>query len=359
MDIPADFEVTCAPEQSPVASGSPWHSPAPQINYRRVPSSQTPRPILIDYLEDVNAWLQTKSIAIVSCFVQRRYRIDSGEIRAMRPLAAILASFILAAVASGASRAQTVPDYWDERQGVAKAELEIARLRFLTTTDFFPFSFLDAQGRLSGFHLDLARAICIELDLLDRCQIQALPFDELEAALDEGEGEALIAGLSITRRTRVTLLFSRPYLRFPARFVARRSAGFAEPIYEQLAGRRIGVMADTAHEAMLRDFFPQMRPVTYSDRERLLEDVADGTIDAVFGDGMQLSFWLAGEEGRHCCAFTGGPYFAPEYLGQGLAVAVRHDLPDLVTAIDYALQEIEAKGIFAELYLRYFPVGFH
>jgi hypothetical protein len=38
---------------------------------------------------------------------------------------------------------------------------------------------------------------------------------------------------------------------------------------------------------------------------------------------------------------------------------VRHDLPDLVTAIDYALQEIEAKGIFAELYLRYFPVGFH
>lgn len=274
-------------------------------------------------------------------------------------LAAILLSFILAMAGGRASLAQTVPDYWDERQRTAKPELEIARLRFLTTTDFFPFSFLDTQGRLSGFHLDLARAICAELDLLDRCQIQALPFDELEAALNEGEGEALIAGLSITRQTRGAFLFSRPYLQFPARFVARRAIGFAEPIYEQIADRQIGVLADTAHEALLRDFFPQVRPVTYSDRDQLLEDLAEGTIDAVFGDGMQLSFWLAEEEGRHCCAFAGGPYLAPEYLGHGLAVAVRRDLPQLGAAIDYALREIAAKGTFAELYLRYFPVGFH
>ena len=257
-------------------------------------------------------------------------------------LAAILLSFILAMAGGGASLAQTVPDYWDERQRTAKPELEIARLRFLTTTDFFPFSFLDTQGRLSGFHLE-----------------QALPFDELEATLNEGEGEALIAGLSITRQTRGAFLFSRPYLQFPARFVARRAVGFAEPIYEQIADRQIGVLADTAHEALLRDFFPQVRPVTYSDRDQLLEDLAEGTIDAVFGDGMQLSFWLAEEEGRHCCAFAGGPYLAPEYLGHGLAVAVRRDLPQLGAAIDYALREIAAKGTFAELYLRYFPVGFH
>ena len=49
-------------------------------------------------------------------------------------------------------------------------------LRFITTTDFPPFSFIDASGRLSGFHVDLARAICAALEITDRCQIHALPW---------------------------------------------------------------------------------------------------------------------------------------------------------------------------------------
>ena len=59
-----------------------------------------------------------------------------------------------------------------------------------------------------------------------------------------------------------------------------------------------------------------------------------------------------------CCRFAGGPYLAPEYLGTGLAIATAKDDPLLARAFDYALHEISAKGTFAELYLRYFPVSF-
>ena len=88
------------------------------------------------------------------------------------------------------------------RQGTA-AEARphgLERLRFLTTTDFPPFNFLDGNGRLSGFHVDLARAICAELGIVDKCQIQALPWDELDAALQKGEGEAIMAGIAVTAR---------------------------------------------------------------------------------------------------------------------------------------------------------------
>lgn len=276
-------------------------------------------------------------------------------------IAAAFLGMALVLAAAMPSGAQTpVPHIWDSRQHMQKPDmLPIQRLRFLTTTDFFPFNFLDPQGRLVGFHVDLARAICDVLGLTERCQIQALPFEELEAALREGRGEALIAGLAITRDSRETYLFSRSYLQFPARFVTRRQGVLDEPLHEKIAGRRVGVMAGTAHERMLADLFGKALPIAYSDRDALLGDLEAGSLDAVFGDGMRLSFWLAGAQGKDCCAFSGGPYLAPEYLGQGLAIAVRQEQTALAEALDYALREIEERGTFEELYLRYFPVGFY
>ncbi|MCT7374501.1 transporter substrate-binding domain-containing protein [Chelativorans salis] len=266
---------------------------------------------------------------------------------------------VLGSASPGAAETR-IPQIWDAKQRLPKPEvLPLQRLRFLTTTDFFPFNFLDSDGRLAGFHVDLARAICEALELEDRCQIQALPFDELEAALDDGQGEALIAGLAITREAREKYLFSRSYLQFPARFVTPKDAVFAEPLHEKVAGKRVGVRAGTAHEQMLRDLFAEARVVTYSRREWLLGDLKAGKLDAVFGDGMRLGFWLVGPDAEGCCVFAGGPYLAPEYLGHGLAIAVRKDQPALAGALDYALQKIEERGTFAELYLRYFPVGFY
>src|SRR5690606_6771155 len=111
---------------------------------------------------------------------------------------------------------------------------QMQRLRFLTTTDFPPFNFLDDGGRLSGFHIDLARAICAELNVSDRCQIQALPWNELQAALEKGDGEAILAGISVTAQSRATYALSRPYMIFPARFMTRRASPLDEPIADQL-----------------------------------------------------------------------------------------------------------------------------
>jgi polar amino acid transport system substrate-binding protein len=250
--------------------------------------------------------------------------------------------------------------FWDAKERLPKPDLSaLERLRFLTTTDFAPFNFLDPNGRLSGLHVDLARAICAELDIAAKCQIQALPWNELERALLDGEGEAIIAGVVASPETRAIYAFSRPYLQFPARFLTRRSATLTEPIYKAVENERVGVMAGSAHETMLRDYFPTARAVTYSRQEWLLGDLKDGKITAAFGDGMRFGFWLAGAESDGCCRFAGGSYLAPEYLGTGLAVAVAPDRRSLADAIDFALHEISVKGRFAELYLRYFPVGFY
>jgi polar amino acid transport system substrate-binding protein len=252
-----------------------------------------------------------------------------------------------------------VPVLWDTKERLLKPDLStLERLRFLTTTDFAPFNFLDRNGRLSGLHVDLTRAICAELDIAGKCQIQALPWGELDQALRDGEGEAIIAGIAVTQETREKYAFSRPYLQFPARFLTRKNSPLSEPIFKAIENERIGVMAGSAHEGMLRDYFSNVRVVTYSKQEWLLGDLQEGKITAAFGDGMRFGFWLAGPDSHDCCQFAGGPYLAPEYVGTGLAIAVSQDDPILVDAFNYALHELSVKGRFAELYLRYFPVGF-
>ena len=280
------------------------------------------------------------------------------SIRGLVGMATMLAATLLASGVLRAAEPQ-VPNLWDAQERLAKPDLSLLqRLRFLTTTDFPPFNFIDGQGRLSGFHVDLARAVCARLDIAEKCQIQALPWSELEAALQKSEGEAILAGIAVTSASRAHYGFSRPYLQFPARFVMPNAGVVPEPLFEKLKGKRAGVVAGSAHERMLRDYFGDLQIVPYPQTQDLLAALKTGEVDAAFGDGMRLAFWLAGADADGCCRFAGGPYLAPEYLGTGMAIATRPDDPALAAAFDYALQEISRDGTFAELYLRYFPVSF-
>ncbi|TIO84036.1 MAG: transporter substrate-binding domain-containing protein, partial [Mesorhizobium sp.] len=212
---------------------------------------------------------------------------------------ALLSALIGALPFADATRAAEpqVPVLWDAKERLPKPDLSaLPRLRFLTTTDFPPFNFLDGSGRLSGFHIDLARAICAELGIVEKCQIQALPWNDLDDALRKGEGEAIIAGIAATPESREKYAFSRSYLQFPARFIMPKAKAFTEPILDKLRSKRVGVIAGSAHEEMLRDYFSTVQVVPFDKPEDLYADLKAGRIDAAFGDGMRFAFWLGGSE---------------------------------------------------------------
>ena len=252
-----------------------------------------------------------------------------------------------------------IPNFWDPSERFIKPNIkETPRLRFLTTTDFPPFSFVDKDKRLTGFHVDLARAICEELEVLSVCQIQALPFAELERELIQGRGEAIIAGLAANRNTRELFDFTRPYFWLPARIVAQTSADFSEPLAETMKDQEIGVVDGTSHAAMALANFGQLRVRLFATQEAALDALSKKQITAVFGDGLALSFWLqSGQKEANCCKFIGGPYLSTDYFGNGMAIAVSKQDRQLQNALNYALRTINDKGKFAELYLRYFPIG--
>ncbi|MES0809409.1 transporter substrate-binding domain-containing protein [Roseibium sp. SCPC15] len=278
----------------------------------------------------------------------------SGLIRLL--LCAFLAAPALLLPAEAQDAGVHVPNFWDPKAVHDRPTSIPDKIQFLATDSYPPFVFRDPQGRLTGFNVDLARALCQELG--SSCALRIKDFDVLLPALEEDEGDAIISGLSrglpVTRR----LNFTEDYLKLPARFIIRETE--IEAFDEQdLAGKKIAVEAGSRFEAFANRFWPEANVETFETAAQAREAVKAGDMDAHFGDGLSLSFWLPSEAAANCCAFAGGPWLETGYFDQGMAIATRPNDSERAAALNYALRQLYQKGIYQELYLRYFPLSFY
>jgi len=264
----------------------------------------------------------------------------------------------IAATAQQAAPRVTIPSFWDPDAQLERPELVGVRaLRFLTDDDYPPLDFALPDGALAGFNVDIARAVCAELQVA--CTIQARRWDTLVDSLLAGKGDAIAASLAATPALRAKVDFTKPYYKSPARFIVRKDSKLADATPATLAGKSVGVVEGSAHKAYLDAFFPGIVEKTFPDVAALRAALRSGAIDAAFGDGLSSAVWLAGSASADCCLFKGGPYLESRFFGEGVGMALRKEDADLRHAIDWAVARLAARGVYAELYLKYFPVGFY
>lgn len=227
-------------------------------------------------------------------------------------------------------------------------------IRFLTDSDFPPFNFYDEDGVLVGFNVDLARAICLELET--SCDIKPRAWEDLFAGLTSGEADAVIAAHRVTPAAAETVDFTDRYFHTPGRFAGRKETADMEISPAGLDGKRIAVARGSAHEAFLKAFFRDSPLALYENADLAREALAAGNADYVFDDGISLAFWLNGTLSRQCCQMRGGPYLEPKFFGDGIAIAVPKSDPEVRRLLNDALKRVRASGRFEELVRRYFPV---
>ncbi len=249
-----------------------------------------------------------------------------------------------------------VPGFWDPRRRPERPDLSrISIIRFLTETDYPPFDFAGPDGAPAGFNVDLARMICEEIKVA--CTIQQRRYDTLIASLNSNNGDAVIASIAETPETRKRVDFSDPYYRTPARFVSRRDYPNDDVRPEALEGKKIAVVAGTAHEAYLKTLFTEAELHPYPSEDAAHFALKKGDVDLLFGDGISLAFWLNGTDSGNCCEFRGGPYMESRYFGEGVGIAVKRGNDVLRQAFNWALFRLWEKGRFTDLWLRYFPIS--
>lgn len=283
----------------------------------------------------------------------------AGGARGGRSLAGVLAgtlvSLLMAFGAVGLSRAQDAAAPAPGADGTtAQGEPRRFVIRFLTEGEFPPFNYYDDEGVLSGFNVDLARALCLEANAA--CDIKVRPWEELLVALRRGDADAVIAAHRVTAGSLAEVDFSDRYFYTPGRFAARKGDAVADISPDELDGVTIGVAKGTAHEAFVKAFYRDSRIVLFENQELAREALQQGKVELLFDDAISLAFWLNGSLSRQCCEFKGEAFLEPKYFGDGLAVALPRNDPQIKMLINNALKRVRQSGRFQELVERYFPV---
>src|SRR5690606_15932085 len=282
--------------------------------------------------------------------------------RSCRGAAAMLfaaaAIWFTAATVSAQPSVPQVPGFWQvdpDRRVPDPGDREW--LHFLTEDAYPPFSYTNSENQLTGFNVEIARAICDVLKV--GCRISIVSWDQLIPALEKSEADAVIASLAISKDNLSRVDFTAPYYRTPARFVVGIQSRVDEARPQTMVEKRVGVVRGSAHEAYLRAFFQGSRIYPFASLSDALEAVRTGAIDAVFADGINLMYWLNGAASRGCCRFADGAYTESRYFGLGAGIAVRKGDAETLDLIGAALDRIKSSGVYDRIYLKYFPLALY
>ncbi len=232
------------------------------------------------------------------------------------------------------------------------------RLRLAVEGSYPPFSELDAKGRLKGFDVDIANALCAELAV--RCELVQRPWAVLQDAVIGleprlwSEVDAIVASVSITETRRQTADFTRRYYQVPARFL-RRKGSPVEPVAGRLKGRRIAVQASTTHDQFVTATFAgEAEVVRFETLPLAVAALAEGRVDLVMGDALALDKGALKTQQGAGLELCGPSYTDPRWFGYGAGIVVRKGNRELVERLDAALDALRAKGEHARIAKAYF-----
>ncbi|MFN3225021.1 MAG: ABC transporter substrate-binding protein [Hyphomicrobiales bacterium] len=229
-------------------------------------------------------------------------------------------------------------------------------VRIGTEGAYPPFNFTDSNGELKGFDIDIAQALCDEMEVT--CEFVAQDWDGIIPALLANRYDAIIASMSITEERMEVVDFTDKYYQTPARFIMREGSEISDTSPEALAGMTIGAQSATIHANFLEDVYAESDIRLYPTQDEANLDLAAGRIDLILADSIVLYEWLETDDGS-CCTFVGDAYSNPEYFGFGAGIALRQEDDDLRERLNSALAAIIENGTWQEINDQYFPFSIY
>jgi polar amino acid transport system substrate-binding protein len=270
---------------------------------------------------------------------------------------AVILATILAMPAQAQEAAPSSSQWREETIGPKPDWSWLVALKFATETDYPPFNYRDEDGAVAGFNVDLARAICRELDVT--CEVNPVDWNRLLPTLKADEADAVIASLAITPQTIAQVDFTDSYYATPAKFVVRNSSELRSVRPEDVEDLKIAVTKGSAHEAYLRHFFAKSEIVPFDTDDEARTALKTEQVDLLFGDAISMMFWINGSDSAGCCQFRGRGFLEGKYFGEGVGIAVGKGNIRLKEVLNYALARVRASGRLEELLLRYFPLAIY
>jgi polar amino acid transport system substrate-binding protein len=216
-----------------------------------------------------------------------------------------------------------------------------------------PFTTKGADGKWSGFEIDMANAVCKRLAA--NCQIVEVAWDGIIPALVTKKIDAIFSSMSITPERQKTIAFSVPYYYSNAVFVGPKSLHLTGISPSDLKGKSIGVQTSTINADYLKQHYAKTSSIRiYNTQDEVNSDQAAGRIDLQLVDEVGMYDYLSSPEGASLekkGAVPKDPIFGP-----GIGVGLRKQDADLKSKVDAAIQNIYQSGEFKTMQAKYFKI---
>lgn len=225
------------------------------------------------------------------------------------------------------------------------------KVRIGTEGAYPPFNFIDSNGELQGFDVDIAKALCEEMKA--ECEFVAQDWDGIIPALIANKYDAIIASMSITEERKEKVDFSDKYYSTPPAMIVPKDSELASGEPAALDGKAIGAQSATTHASYLEDKYTDSSIKLYTTQDEANLDLVSGRLDAIVADSVVMTEWLETEDGS-CCKVLEALPNDPAYFGEGAGIAVRQGEDELREKFNAAIEAIRANGTYEEINNKYF-----
>ncbi len=216
-------------------------------------------------------------------------------------------------------------------------------LRIGTEGTYAPFTFHDASGELVGFDVEIGRAIAEHIGV--EPQFVEGPWDGLIAGIDANRYDVVINQVGINAERQAKYDFSEPYIASKAVLVVREDNTDITS-FEDLSGKRSAQTLTSNFGKLAQQYGAELVPTEGFDQSIAL--VTQGRADATINDS--LSFYDFKKQQPDAEVKIVAEAEDADFSG----VLLAKNRPELLAAINAALEEIKADGTYAEISQKYF-----
>jgi polar amino acid transport system substrate-binding protein len=255
---------------------------------------------------------------------------------------------VLALFAGCTKQPETPPQTGEEEPGAPVAELVA-----VGECTFAPFEFVDPDtGELTGFDVDLIYAIAEASNF--EVEYKNMDWNSLIAALQTGEADLIVSGMTITDERAMEVKFSDPYFESGQAWCVEE--GSPIKTLDDLSGKTVAVQINTTADYAAKDLDAKFKEENMAGLTiKRLEQAADvfnelkvGGVDAVISDLPVIQEYLKNNPDSKI--IIPEPAFTVEYYG----IAMRKQDKDIHELVNKGLAKIKASGKYDEIYEKYF-----
>lgn len=219
-----------------------------------------------------------------------------------------------------------------------------AKYTIASDSSFAPFVFQDSNNKYTGIDMDLIKAIAKDQGFT--IEITNPGFDAALNAVQSGQADGMIAGMSVTDARKETFDFSEPYYTANAILAIKETSTITS--YKDLKGKTVGVKNGTASQTFLTKSQSKYdyKIKTFADASSMYDSLNSGSVDAVMDDEPVVKYSIS--QGQKLkTPIKGTP------IGDTAFAVKKGSNPELIQMFNNGLANIKKNGQYQKILDKY------